>query len=150
MQRPSILPIAMTAVATALAAGAPPAAAEPATDLVAAVSTERAATNCPPLQSDAAAERVAHMASENTREYMAHRTAAVPFTDPMPALSTIGHPVSQAVMLSGHGASQADAVHAVVLQYRGWKPDCSYTHYGTSLLTDDAGGYIASVVLTTP
>lgn len=150
MQRPVILPLAVAIAAMTLTATAPAAGADPETELAAAMSTERAAANCPPLQSVPAVEQVARMASQNTREYAAHETAAVPFTDPMLALSTIGHPASQALLLSGYGANPTDAVHGAVLQYRAWKPDCSYTQQGVSLLPDDAGDYIASVVLVAP
>lgn len=148
MLRPSALALLATAVAATVTATATPAAAHPSSELTAVLNAERSAALCPPLQAEAAVEQVAHMASQNNLKYAAFQTAAVPFTDPMPALTTIGHPASKALLLSGYGSSSTDALHFVTLSYRALKPDCSYTQYGGSVLQNDAGHYFVSVVLT--
>jgi hypothetical protein len=127
-----------------------PASADPQSPLAEAVVAVRSASACPPLQSEPLVERVAAMANQQTSEYMAHRSAAVPFTDPLPPLSTIGYSGSKALLLSGYGATDAEALHALMLQWQVHKPDCSYSHYGTSAWHDPADYHLASVVLAAP
>lgn len=127
-----------------------PAHAEPQSALAQAVITARATSTCTPLQSDPLVERAAAMANLSSSDYISFRSAAVPFTDPMPALSTIGYHAAKALLLSGYGATQADALHGLMLQWQAAEPDCSYTQFGTSTWHDDAGFELASVVLTTP
>lgn len=150
MHRWRILGAVSAAAAVALTAPAARVAAEPEADLAAAVNAERSASDCSALTLDPLAERVAQLASQNSYEYVTHQSPAVPFTDPMPALATVGHPADKAVLLSGYGPSQADAVHFVLLNYRASKLDCSYTSFGGTVLQDDTGRYFASVVLTAP
>lgn len=115
-----------------------------------AITAIRSASDCPALQSDPLVERVAAMANQSTSDYISHRSAAVPFTDPMPALSTIGYSGAKAILLSGYGMTPSDAMHGLVLQWQGLKPDCSYQQFGTSTWHDDGGFDLASVVLATP
>jgi len=143
-----IAPIAL-ALATAVATVSP-AAADPSVNLADAVNSLRGGSHCPALQADPLVTRVAQMASQNTSDYVGFRTAAVPFTDPMPALAAIGYKGSKGLMLSGHGLTEADALQGVELHYRASKPDCSYSQYGVSALHDDAGFDVTTVVLTAP
>ena len=129
---------------------APPAQADPQSSLGQAIVALRSASSCPALQSDPLVTRVAAMASQSTNDYITHRSAAVPFTDPLPALSTIGYAGAKALLLSGYGPTQSDALHALVLQWQGLKPDCSYQQFGTNTWHGDAGFELASVVLATP
>jgi uncharacterized protein YkwD len=135
------------AVATVMA---PQAMADPVSTLTSAVDTVRSASQCPPLQSDPLVERAAQMATQQTSDYVSHRSAAVPFTDPMPALKTIGYTGKTALMVSGYGTSEADAVHGVLLEGRELIPNCSYTQYGVSATRDDGGFNLASLVLAAP
>ncbi len=137
-------------LAVALSAAAPQSLAQAGSPLVSELHALRAAAGCPALQPDPALERVAQAASQNTKDYLAFRTAAVPFTDPSPMLTTIGHPVGKSIMLSGYGRTVDDAVRGMQLHYRSTKPDCSFVQFGTNLLDDDSGFYIATVVLATP
>lgn len=121
--------------------------ADPVSTLTSAVDTVRSASQCPPLQSDPLVERAAQMATQATSDYISHRSAAVPFTDPMPALKTIGYTGSTALLLSGYGTSEADAVHGLILQGRELIPNCQYTQYGVSATRDDGGFNLTSVVL---
>lgn len=139
-----------TLIATAAMVMTPPAVATPSSSLGQAVETIRNGSQCPPLHSDPLVERVADMAAEGTSGYSSHRQAAVPFTDPLPALKAIGYPGDVALLLSGYGASEVDAVHALILQWRIAKPDCTYTDYGLSTLRDEAGRVFTAVVLATP
>jgi len=90
------------------------------------------------------------MGMQATSDYISHRSAAVPFTDPMPALKTIGYTGSKALLLSGYGSDETDAIHGLVLEGRELIPNCSYTQYGVSAARDDAGFNLASVVLAAP
>ena len=142
-------PALVVALATMVATTAP-AQADPQSPLGQTVIAARSASTCGPLQSDPLVERVASMANQSTSDYMSHRSAAVPFTDPLPALSTLGYVGAKAVQFSGYGATQSDAVHALMLQWQASRPDCSYTQFGTSTWHDAAGFELASVILTTP
>jgi uncharacterized protein YkwD len=135
------------AVATVIA---PHVMADPVSTLTSAVDTVRSASQCPPLQSDPLVERAAQMATQQTSDYVSHRSAAVPFTDPMPALKTIGYTGKTALLVSGYGTSEADAVHGVLLEGRELIPNCTYTHYGVSSTRDDGGFNLASLVLAAP
>jgi hypothetical protein len=87
------------------------------------------------------------MAMQATSGYINHRTAAIPFTDPMPALKTIGYTGSEALLLSGYGTDDADAIDGLLLEGRESIPNCSYTQYGVSATRDDGGFTLTSVVL---
>jgi uncharacterized protein YkwD len=129
---------------------APPAMADPLSTLTSAVDSVRSASQCPPLRSDPLVERGAQMAMQATSDYISHRSAAVPFTDPMPALKTIGYTGGKALLLSGYGTDEADAIQGVLLEGREVILDCSYTQYGVSATRDDGGFNLTSVVLAAP
>lgn len=152
MRRQRMLPICSIPMAalTISALTVAPSEADSQSPLGQAVIAVRSASACAPLQSDPLVERVAAMANQSTSDYIAHRSAAVPFTDPLPALSTIGYSGTKAIQLSGYGATQADAVHGLMLQWQAFKPDCSYTQFGSSTWHDDAGFDLASVILVRP
>jgi hypothetical protein len=144
-----LIAISALGVATATVM-ARPVMADPGSTLTSAVDTVRSASQCPPLQSDPLVERAAQMATQTTSDYISHRSAAVPFTDPMPALKTIGYTGKTALLVSGYGTSEADAVHGVLLEGRELIPNCSYTQYGVSATRDDGGFNLASLVLAAP
>jgi len=140
--------IAISALAGPMATVmATPAMADPRSTLTSAVDSVRSASQCPPLRSDPLVERAAQMAMQATSDYISHRSAAVPFTDPMPALKTIGYTGSKALLLSGYGTDEADAIHGVLLEGREVILDCSYTQYGVSATRDDGGFNLTSVLL---
>ncbi|BBY62675.1 hypothetical protein [Mycolicibacterium helvum] len=146
-----------TAAAATLAStllAAPPALpqvkADPSTTLAQGVAAARTTSNCPPLQQNSLVERSASMANQATAAYISHRSAAVPFTDPLPALAAIGYTGSKGMVLAGHGATDAEAVQALLLQYQAFKPDCAYSQFGTDLGRADDGAALAAVVLTVP
>lgn len=144
----SLGPAAVAATAIAMA-GPGSADAQPA--LTEAVIAARTASGCAPMEVDPLAERVAQMANQGTIDYMAFRSAAVPFTDPMGALTTIGYTGGgRALLLSGHGSDPTAAVRAVQLQWQVFRPDCSYTSFGTNTMHDDSGFDVVAVVLLAP
>lgn len=140
---------ASLALAAALTT-APQAAADPTSTLTQAMQTLRTASNCAAVQWDPLVQRSAQLANRATSDYIGQRSAAVPFTDPMPALTTIGYAGVKGMLLSGYGATEAEALHALVLQYQARKPDCSYTQFGADAFGDDAGFNLASAVLAVP
>jgi hypothetical protein len=142
--------MAVSTLIAAMMTLTPSAAANPTSPLAQAVDAVRSASQCPPLQSDSLVERVAGMATAETSGYSSHREAAVPFTDPLPALKAIGYPGNAALLLSGYGTSETDAVHALMLQWRTAPMGCTYTHFGLSTVHDEAGSVFTAVVLAAP
>jgi hypothetical protein len=143
--------IAISALTGAMATMlAPPAMADTVANLTSAVDSVRSASRCPPLQSDPLVLRAAQMATQRLSDYIGHRTAAIPISDPMPALKTIGYPGTKATLVGGYGADEADSIHGLLLEGREAIPNCSYTQYGVSSTQDDDGFYLTTVVLAAP
>jgi hypothetical protein len=130
-------------------ATAGPASAEPLPSLTSAIDSVRASSSCSPLVSDPLVVRSAELATQETSDYLSHRSAAVPFSDPLPALKTIGYPGGKAVLLSGYGENEIDSVHGLVLQALSKVPDCGFTQYGVNA-SFEAGFVLTSVVLAGP
>jgi hypothetical protein len=146
--------VSLTAVAALLAttatlATAGPASAEPLPSLTSAIDSVRASSTCPPLVSDPLVVRSAELATQATSDYLSHRSAAVPFSDPLPALKTIGYPGNKADLLSGYGENEIDSIHGLVLQALSKVTDCSFTQYGVNASFED-GFVLTSVVLAGP
>jgi hypothetical protein len=106
-------------------------------------------SRCPPLQSDPLVTRVAQMANQESSDYIHHRSALVPFTDPMPALKTIGYTGSKAKLLSGYGKNEHDSIYGLLLEGHDTLGDCTFTQYGVDTL-EDVGFILTSVVLARP
>ena len=104
--------VACLCAAVVLSICAPDAAADAGSPLEVAVTSARAASSCPSLHPDPLVERVAGMANQQTSDYFSHRSPAVPFTDPMPALKTIGFSGTKAMLLSGYGPNASNALKA--------------------------------------
>jgi hypothetical protein len=125
------------------------AAADAVTSLADAVNATRAATLCPSLQQDAVVARVADMAMRNTHDYMYNRTAAVPFTDPIPALSANGYSATKGILFSGYGLTDEMALEGLLVTLRDKLADCSLSHLGVAALRDDERGFsLTSLVVT--
>lgn len=139
---------AVTAGVVVLATAAP-ASAEPLPSLTSAIDSVRGSSDCPPLVSDPLVVRSAEMATKETSDYLNHRSAQVPFTDPLPALKTVGYPGTRAYLLSGHGATEIDSIHGLILQALKQVPDCGFTQYGVNASHED-GFVLTSVVLAGP
>jgi hypothetical protein len=144
-----LIAVLAAAVGTAIAT-APLVVADPVTTLTRAVDAARGASRCAPLQSDPLVERATQMATQQTSDYIGHRSPAVPFTDPMQALKTIGYTGSKAILLSGYGMSEADAAQGLILQGHALIPDCQYTQYGVDAMRDSGGFNLTSVILAAP
>ncbi|MFV8267688.1 hypothetical protein ACNQR9_32630 [Mycolicibacterium peregrinum] len=129
--------------------GSTAASADPPTNLSSAADTLRAASQCPPLQPNPLVTRAAEMATNETSDYIAHRTAVVPFTDPVPALNTIGYPTGKALLFTGYDPNEADSIQGLTLTMRKDIRDCTLTQYGTSTRHED-GFVLTAAVLTTP
>lgn len=142
--------IAILVLSVAPAAVAAVASADPVSYLTSAVDTIRSASQCPPLQPDPLVQRAAEMATKGTSDYVSHRSAAVPFSDPMPALKTIGYTGSKGKLISGYGSNETDAIHGVIVTGTDTIANCAYTHYGVSSEQDDQGFTLTAVVLAAP
>lgn len=136
---------------------APISAADPLSNLIEAVNNTRSSSACLPLKRDDLVQRVADMAAQETQDYIYHRSAQVPFTDPKPALLAIGYTPSKALLLSGYGdhlsggPPEESAIRGLILQGHFTIPDCSYTTYGVAAVRDDVKGFnVTSVVLAAP
>lgn len=125
------------------------ASADPLSDLTGAVDQTRGISQCSPLQSDPLVVRAAQLANQGTNDYLNHHRADVPFSDPMPALKTIGYTGSKARLLSGYGESQTDAIWGLILSGYAAIPDCTYTQYGLDVVQGE-GFVLTSVVLAAP
>jgi hypothetical protein len=134
-------------IATVATAG--PASAEPLPALTSAIDDVRAASTCPPLVSDPLVVRSAELAAQETSDYLSHRSAVVPFSDPLPALKTIGYAGNKGELLSGYGENETDSIHGLVLEALSKVPDCSFTQYGVNASFED-GFVLTSVVLAGP
>lgn len=100
---------------------------------------------------DPLAQRAAQLANAATADYVGFRSAAIPFTDPMPALTTIGYSGDgRAMLLAGYGNDPDSALRALQLQWRTRKPDCSFTRFGTAVQHDETGFDVAAAVLIAP
>jgi hypothetical protein len=106
-------------------------------------------SSCSPLQSDPLVTRAAQMANQESREYIRYRSAVVPFTDPMPALKTIGFTGSKALLVSGYGKNERDSIHGLIVEGHDALRDCTWTQYGVDTLEDE-GFILTSVVLARP
>lgn len=124
----------------------PTASADPASNLAAAVDT--ALAHCPARQTDPLVERAAQLALHETDDYITHRSAYVPFTDPVQALKAIGYKCDKAVLFSGYGAAQADAIEGLMMEGAGRFSDCDYKRFGSAALyNSDHDYYLTSLVL---
>ena len=123
--------------------------ADPQGSLVTAVDNFRGSSSCSPLKSDPLVTRAAQMANQESSDYIHHRSAEVPFTDPMPALKTIGYTGSKASMLSGYGKNAHDSIYGLILQGHKLLHDCTFTQYGADTVADE-GFILTSVVLARP
>ena len=140
----SVLSVAQAAVA------APVASADPESNLTITVDAIRSASQCPPLQPDPLVQRAAEMATTGTSDYISHRSAAVPFSDPMPALKTIGYTGSKSKLVSGYGSNETDAIHGLIVTGSDVIANCELTQFGVSAQQDDAGFTLTAVVLAAP
>lgn len=136
-----------------------PASADPLSDLDGAVNTARAASHCAPLRSDPLVTRSAELATRNTSDFMTYRSAVVPFTDPLPALKTVGYRASKAELFSGYGKSEADSLEGLLIESRNAITDCAYTQYGVSAIFSEfgisaspstSGSFLTALVLAAP
>jgi hypothetical protein len=139
LKRRAVPAIAGVAAILLASANAPSAWSDQSSDLATAVDAVRATAGCPPIQPDPLATRVAQMANQESTDYINNRTFQVPFTDPMPALTTLGFTGSKARLLAGYAHSERESIHGTVLQAVGTRvfSGCPYTGYGASTLQEN-------------
>lgn len=128
---------------------APGACAEPDGAIERVVAAMRGSAPCRPLKYDPIVEHGAEIANRSTIDFVQHAARNVPVADPLPVLKDLGSKAQKAYMLQGFGQSDADAIKGAVLQGYAAIPDCAYTAFGASLMTDDqTGRRFALVILT--
>lgn len=147
-RKPLLVTIALLSAATTVTA--PTAVADSQSNLTSAVDTIRSASRCSPLQSDPLVQRAAEMATKGTSDYISHRSAAVPFSDPMPALKTIGYTGSKGKLVSGYGSNETDSIHGLIVTGSDMIANCALTQYGVSSALDDQGFTLTAVILAAP
>lgn len=113
----------------------------------AAVASVRAGSSCPALQHDPTVQHAAEISNRSTDDYLNHTARYVPVSDPLEVLRDLGSDATRAVQLRGHGRSEADAIKGALLQGNSTIPDCSYTRFGTSVLTNPDSGHIIVVAV---
>lgn len=146
------------AVLSAGLALAPPAPADPVTEVRGAVVFARSETSCAPLRYDPIVERAAEVFNRMTDDYLNHtatrvqnkdtRPGSIP--DPLPGLTDLGYAGTKAFLLQGAHHDDALAIKGALLQgYASGKiSDCSFTDFGADMRRNERTGYnLVSVVL---
>jgi hypothetical protein len=146
--------IASAAVAAVLlgasVALAPSAVGDTADSLRAAV-TQLRGSSCGGLRSNPIVEQAALNVNQSTDKWVDFTARAVPVPDAVPLLKDLGYGGSKAAMVFGAGQTEARAMKGLLLE--GYKdiPDCSYTDFGASVLTNQTNGnFLMAVVLAGP
>lgn len=148
----------ITTAAVLAIALAPTSAADTTANLKSAVDSTRAASGCPPLESDPVLNDVALRNTSETDTYLLHVSRDEPFEseERIPKRTTllatilrdVGYNASKSKLLVGYGHVEADAISGALLQ--GWDsiPDCAYTKYGVSAIDNaDPQQTVTAVVL---
>jgi hypothetical protein len=120
---------------------APPAVADSADSLRAAVSSVRSAS-CGPLRPDPLVEHTADDVNRSTAAWLDHAGRVAPVDDPLPLLKDRGFGGKKARLVQGAARTTADAIKALLLQGYLEIPDCSYTDYGVSVIRNRTTNYV--------
>lgn len=102
----------------------------------AAIASMRAAGACPALLHDPNVQRAAEISNRSTADYLNHTAQYVPVSDPLAVLKDLGSDATKAVQLQGSGHADGAAIKGALLQGHSAISDCTYTHFGTSVLTN--------------
>jgi hypothetical protein len=140
---------------------APPALADPATDLTDALASARSETSCAPFQYDPVLEQGAKVYNEMAYKYLNHTATRVPTAkeppgapvDPMPGLKDLGFTGSKAYLLQGANESQGIAIKGAILEGRAYEviDDCTYTGFGVDMRNSPDTGYnLTAIILAGP
>jgi hypothetical protein len=124
----------------------PPAVADSADSLRAAVGSLRSAS-CGPLRPDPLVESTAEDINRSSAVWLDHAGRVAPVDDPMPLLKDRGFGGKKARLVQGAGRTSADAIKGLLLQGYLDIPDCSYTEYGVSLMTNRTTNYVLSAIV---
>lgn len=151
-RRTSRVGIAVMAMVTTVGVGVvstPQAPADPAANLAEAMVSARSAAPCGPLRYDPIAEHAAEVINRSTVGYLNHTARNVPADEPHPMaiLKDLGSEAGKVLSLQGAGQNDVDAIKGVLLEGHDAIPDCSYDHFGVSLIHDAETGYRLAVVV---
>ncbi|KMV23816.1 hypothetical protein BMW24_001185 [Mycobacterium heckeshornense] len=125
---------------------APPAVADSADSLRAAVGSVRSAS-CGPLRPDPLVERTAEDVNRSTAAWLDHTGRVAPVDDPLPLLKDRGYGGKKARLLQGAARTTADAIKALLLEGYLEIPDCSYTDYGASVIRNRTTNYVLTAIV---
>jgi hypothetical protein len=126
---------------------APPATAEPATQLEQGIASLRTTGLCGALRHDPLVQQVAEISNRSTEDYVNHDARFVPVADPLVVLKDLGSDAGKAIQLQGYGSSDADAIKGALLQGHRLIRDCSYDTFGTSVIRNPDTGYALVVAV---
>ncbi len=139
--------IMVAPIAAASVLIAPPAAADSAASLSAAVMSVRSGS-CEPLRSDPIAKQAAEVVNQSTDDWLNFTGRAAPVEDPLPVMKDLGYGGNKGIVLQGAGRSDADAIKGLLIQGYLDIPDCSYAVYGASVVRNRITNYyLAALVL---
>lgn len=124
----------------------PPAVADSADSLRAAVGSVRSAS-CAPLRPDPLVESTAEDVNRSTAAWLDHAGRVAPVDDPLPLLKDRGFGGKKARLLQGAGRTSADAIKGLLLEGYLDIPDCSYTEYGVSVIRNRTTNYVLAAMV---
>lgn len=125
---------------------APPAVADSADSLRAAVGSVRSAS-CEPLRPDPLVESTAEDVNRSSAAWLDHAGRVAPVDDPMPLLKDRGFSGKKSKLVQGAGRTSADAIKGLLLEGYLDIPDCSYTEYGVSLIRNRTTNYVLAAMV---
>lgn len=125
---------------------APPAVADSADSLRAAVGSLRSAS-CGPLRPDPLVESTAEDVNRSSAAWLDHAGRVAPVDDPMPLLKDRGFGGKKSKLVQGAGRTSADAIKGLLLEGYLDIPDCSYTEYGVSLIRNRTTNYVLAAMV---
>ncbi|ORX21014.1 hypothetical protein AWC32_02635 [Mycobacterium xenopi] len=124
----------------------PPAVADSADTLRAAVDSVRSAS-CAPLRPDPLVESTAEDVNRSTAAWLDHAGRVAPVDDPLPLLKDRGFGGKKARLVQGAGRTSTDAIKGLLLEGYLDIPDCSYTEYGVSLIRNRTTNYVLAAMV---
>jgi hypothetical protein len=124
----------------------PPAVADSADGLRGAVGSLRSAS-CGPLRPDPLVESTAEDVNRSSAAWLDHIGRVAPVDDPLPLLKDRGFAGKKARLVQGAGRTAADAIKGLLLEGYLDIPDCSYTEYGVSLITNRTTNYVLAAIV---
>jgi hypothetical protein len=125
---------------------APPAAADSVDSLRSAVMQSRG-SSCGGLRSEPLVEQAALNVNQSVQQWLNNAARSQPVPDAVPLLKDLGYGGTKATMIFGAGRTDAAAIKGLLLEGYDKVPDCTYTDFGASAITDQTSGRILMAVV---